>query len=168
MSFFSKIKEKVIKGGGIFTFLRSIVSSQVASWIDLGTFTLLCALGVNNLIATPIGNVCGGVVNCAINYKFTFRAEGVSVRAVVVKYAMVWLGSMLLNTFGTYGLAKLLGKWDILHHIGFTTLGNDVAARLIVSLLVSWFWNFLLQKNFVYRPRKFDTYVDRLFKSKNK
>lgn len=167
MNCFTKIKDKVIKGGGIFTFLRSIVSSQVASWIDLGVFTLLCAMGVGNLAATPIGNVCGGVVNCAINYKFTFRAEGVSVPAVVVKYAMVWLGSMLLNTFGTYGLAILLGKWDILHEIGFTSLGNDVAARLIVSLLVSWFWNFVLQKNFVYRPRKFDSYVDRLLKVKS-
>ena len=33
------------------------------------------------------------------------------------------------------------------------------ASTLAVSLLVSWFWNFALQRYFVYRPSKFDPYA---------
>ncbi|MDE5636310.1 MAG: hypothetical protein K2I52_08410, partial [Muribaculaceae bacterium] len=54
-------------------------------------------------------------------------------------------------------LAKVLDSWHILEAIGFTTVGSFAAARLIVSLVVSLAWNFLMQKTFVYRQRdKFD------------
>ncbi len=161
-----KIKEKIIKGGGIFTFLRSIVSSQVASWIDLGAGIVLVAIGFSDWIATPIGAVMGGVVNCIINYRFTFRAQGVSKRAVAVKYFMIWMGSLTLNTVGTSLLTSVFDQWHLLERMGFTGVGNYAAARIVVSLLVSWFWNFVMQKNFVYKPRRFDAWVDGLFKKK--
>ncbi|MDE5953250.1 MAG: hypothetical protein K2G72_01035, partial [Duncaniella sp.] len=34
--------------------------------------------------------------------------------------------------------------------------------RLAASLAVSWGWNFVLQRNFVYRPTAFDQYAIRL------
>lgn len=166
MSGIGKIKEKIIKGGGIFTFLRSIVSSQVASWIDLGAGIVLVAIGFSDWIATPIGAVMGGVVNCIINYRFTFRAQGVSKRAVAVKYFMIWMGSLTLNTVGTSLLTSVFDQWHLLERMGFTGVGNYAAARVVVSLLVSWFWNFVMQKNFVYKPRRFDAWVDGLFKKK--
>lgn len=157
----AKVGKKLLEGGGIFTFLRSIVSSQVASWVDLGTGIILVACGVSAWLATPVGAILGGVINCIINFHFTFRAKGVSVPAVAVKYFMVWTGSLTLNTVGTALLAQLLDGWPILESLGFTNVGSYTAARLIVSLLVSWFWNFLLQKYFVYRPRRFDNFIDR-------
>ncbi len=143
----------------IFTFLRSIVSSQVASWCDLGSSIVLVAVGMSAWAATPIGAVIGGVVNCIINYHFTFRASGTSKRAVAVKYIMVWLGSLALNTVGTSLLTIVLDRWHFLEMLGFTNVGSFAAARIIVSLLVSWFWNFVLQKNFVYRTTRFDPYA---------
>lgn len=140
----------------VFTFLRSVVSSQAASWVDLGTSVLLVWIGLSSWIATPVGAVLGGIVNCCLNYKYTFHAQGVSPRAVAVKYAMVWFGSLTLNTVGTSLLAMLLDHWGILGAMGFTDLGNFATARLVVSLLVSWFWNFLLQRNFVYKQTAFD------------
>lgn len=162
MSGIGKIKDKLLKGGGVFTFLRSIVSSQVASWIDLGTGILLVAIGFSDWIATPIGAVMGGIVNCIINYRFTFRAQGISKRAVAVKYIMIWVGSLTLNTVGT----SALDQWNLLERLGFTDVGNYAVARVVVSLLVSWFWNFVMQKNFVYKPRRFDAWVDGLFRAK--
>lgn len=148
----------------IFTFLRSIVSSQAASWVDMGlAFALFAWLGFSAVWATAIGTVCGGVVNCVINYKFTFHADGVDWRAVMVKYAMIWLGSALLNTFGTDGLYYLLCRWDWLEEIGFRRDGYFAAARLIVSLLVSWFWNFPMQKYFVYSTTRFDSPIVAFF-----
>ncbi len=153
--------DKFMHGKGIFTFIRSSISSQVASWIDMGSSIGLVALGASKWIATPVGAVLGGIVNCCINYKFTFRAQGCSVKAVALKYILIWLGSVTLNTVGTSVLATVLDRWHLLETLGFTDVGSFAAARIIVSLLVSWFWNFLLQKNFVYKSTSFDPYAIR-------
>lgn len=156
-----KIGEKLLKSNSlIFTYLRSIVSSQAASWLDLGLgITLFTVFHVDPLISTAIGAICGGILNCTINYRFTFRAEGCDWRAVVLKYAMVWTGSMLLNTYGTDAFYNYVSTWTWLQDIGFKPGGIYTASRLFASLMVSWFWNFALQRYFVYRHRGIDKYL---------
>ncbi|MDE5930173.1 MAG: GtrA family protein [Muribaculaceae bacterium] len=153
--------DKLLNSNSLFTtFLRSVVSSQTASWVDLGLcFVLFAWVGMTAWSSTALGAVAGGVVNCIINYKFTFHADGCSWRAVVVKYTLVWLGSLALNTFGTQLLYDLIKDWDWLQDIGFKKDGYFAAARLFVSLLVSWCWNFVLQRNFVYRRSRFDRHA---------
>jgi len=149
-----------------FTFLRSIVSSQAASWVDLFMgFALFAWVGLTPFLSTAIGAFAGGVINCMINYRFTFHASDCPWRAVAVKYAMVWTGSLLLNSFGTQILYYALAHWDWLAAQGFTDKGCFAAARLVTSLLVSWFWNFLLQRYFVYRLTSFDPYAIKAFKT---
>ena len=147
----------------VFTFLRSVVSSQVCSWTDMGVGFLLFAFVIKTAwLTTAIGAIAGGILNCIINYKFTFRAQGCSKRAVMVKYTMVWIGSVVLNSWGTDALYWMLQHWHWLETIGFRPDGYFAAARLTVSLLVGWFWNFVLQRYFVYRPTSFDPYAIRL------
>lgn len=146
------------------TFLRSAVSSQASGWVDfIVGFVMFYWIFNQHLswLATGIGVVAGGIVNCIICYKFTFRAENCPWKAVVVKYALVWFGNLILNSGGTELLYILLKKWNILEEIGFKTAGYYSTARIVMSLLVSWFWNFVLQRNFVYRPSKFDPYAVR-------
>ncbi len=58
------------------TFLRSIASSQAASWVDmLLGFALFAWVNLAPWLATAAGAVAGGVVNCIINYRFTFHAS---------------------------------------------------------------------------------------------
>lgn len=152
----------------ICTFLRSAASSQTASWVDLFTgFALFAWVGLTPWLSTAIGAVAGGIINCIINYRFTFHAQGCPWQAVAVKYAMVWTGSLLLNAFGTQAVYYILSSWHWLETIGFNPDGYYAAARLGVSLAVSWFWNFVLQRYFVYRNTSFDPYavraVNRLF-----
>ncbi|MDE6402844.1 MAG: hypothetical protein K2K86_03435, partial [Muribaculaceae bacterium] len=64
MNIFKKIAQKFVYGGGIFTFIRSSLSSQLASWIDMGSSIGLVALGISEWVATPVGAVLGGIVNC--------------------------------------------------------------------------------------------------------
>lgn len=158
-----KLGDKALNSNSlIFTFLRSVVSSQTASWVDLGMgFALFAWLHLAPWLSTAIGAVAGGIVNCIINYRFTFHAKGVSWRAVIVKYAMVWVGSILLNSLGTQLIYMLIDGWQWLLDIGFKPDGFYAAARLFVSLMVSWFWNFLLQRQFVYRPTRFDATAER-------
>ena len=153
-----KLSDKTMHSDRLFyTFLRSIVSSQCASWVDMGiSFAFFAWLHFNPALATAIGALCGGIVNCVINYKFTFHADGVDWRAVIVKYALVWVASALLNTFGTGVVYYIVRDWEWLETIGFKRDGFFAASRLFVSLMVSWFWNFPMQKYFVYSKTKFD------------
>lgn len=156
--------EKALKSDGLFfTFLRSTLSSQAASWLDMGlSFVLFSWCELTPFLATALGAIFGGVLNCIINYKFTFHADGCPWKAVIVKYCLIWIGSLLLNSFGTQALFHLFESWDFLKEIGFKTDGNFAAARLLASLIVSLGWNFLFQRIFVYRQTRFDRYAIRL------
>ena len=144
----------------VFTFIRSASVAQAASWVDLGTgFVLFAFAHFTPWVSTAIGAFAGGVINCILNYRFTFHAQSCPWKAVVVKYFIVWVGSLLLNSFGTQFLYYGLMHWPWLEDIGFKKDGYFAAARLIVSGIVSLGWNFLLQKNFVYRNAKFDKYA---------
>lgn len=144
----------------VFTFIRSAGVAQAASWIDLGTaFVLFAFAHFAPWASTAIGAFVGGVINCILNYRFTFHANECPWKAVMVKYAIVWLGSLLLNSFGTEILYYILLHWPWLESVGFKPDGYFAAARLTVSGIVSLGWNFVLQKNFVYHNRKFDKYA---------
>lgn len=145
-----------------FTFLRSIASSQVSSWADLlSAFALFSWCNLTPWLSTAIGAFLGGVINCIINYRFTFHAQDCSWKAVAAKFFLIWLGSMLLNSFGTQALYYTVDGWEWLHDIGFKKDGFFALARLSVSLLVSVLWNFLLQRTFVFRQTSFDKYAIR-------
>ena len=161
--------EKLLKSKSLVpTFLRSAVSSQASGWVDfIVGFVMFYWIFDQHLswLATGIGVVAGGIVNCIICYKFTFRAENCPWKAVVLKYALVWIGNLILNSGGTELLYLLLKKWHVLEDMGFKPAGYYSAARIVMSLLVSWFWNFILQRNFVYRPSRFDPYAERFMSS---
>lgn len=163
-SWWKSFSQKLLKSNSlVFTYLRSIVSSQAASWTDMLTaFVLFSLAGLDAFYATAIGAICGGILNCIINYRFTFRADGCDWRAVMVKYVVVWVGSMLLNAYGTDGVYNMLDSWTWLHNLGFNSDGIFAAARLSTSLIVSWFWNFALQRYFVYRSIGIDKYIIRI------
>ncbi len=162
---------KVVQGDNLIaTFLRSVLASQAASVVDFGSSFLFYALiltscqeGTRAWCSTAIGATLGGIINCIINYKFTFHASGQSVKAVMVKYLLVWTGSLLLNSYGTTAATLCMGSWLWLKRFGLSMDAIYAAAKLIVSLLVSWFWNFLLQRWFVYRRcPAFDRFAIRL------
>lgn len=173
---YNTVKDKILHNDGFFfTLLRSSVSSQVCGWIDtLTSFIVFSLFGLSAWLSTAIGAFIGGVFNCIINYRFTFHAYGVDWRAVLAKFIFVWTGSLLLNSFGTQILYHLVVGWDWWYET--TGLSKDVtflAARLFVALTVSLCWNFLLQRNFVFKETRIDPYInhflDRLgFKIKNK
>ena len=68
---------------------------------------------------------------------------------------------MLLNSYGTQVIYSLLSRWVWLQDIGVSPDGFFAAARLFTSLIVSWFWNFALQRYFVYRSIWLDRHIIR-------
>ena len=135
-----------------------MATSQASAWVDFVTsFVVFAWIGLSGGNAAAAGAIAGGIVNCTLNYKWTFRGSHCPVANVVIKYMMVWMGSLLLNAYGTEFLTEFclasepLDSWGISRNLRFTI------ARLAVSFLVSVFWNLLLQRTFVYRYVKFDT-----------
>ena len=139
--------------GGIFMFIRAQFSSQVASTTDfLVTILLVKLFRIYYVYATFTGSVCGGIVNCIINYKWTFKSKECKKRHVIVKYLLVWIGSILLNTWGIYFMTETISRnpWvqeTLKHYI------DDlfVFSKIVVSLLVGFLWNYNMQRIFVYK-----------------
>lgn len=134
-----------------------MATSQASAWVDFVTsFVFFAWIGFSGGNAAAAGAIAGGIANCTLNYRWTFRGSHCPVANVVVKYVMVWIGSFLFNAYGTEFLTEiclessLLDSWGISRNLRFTV------ARLTVSLIVSVFWNLLLQRKFVYRYVKFD------------
>lgn len=160
----AKYKEKILHNDGFFyTLLRSTASSQICGWIDTITaFLVFALLDLSAWLSTAIGAFVGGVFNYLINYKYTFHADGVDWRAAVTKFLFVWTGSLLFNSFGTEIVYHFVREWDWLQEV--TAISKDgifLASRLFVALMVSICWNFLLQRNFVFKVTRLDPYINK-------
>lgn len=142
--------------GGIFVFMRAQLSSQIASATDfLATLLFAKSLHLYYVYATTMGSVCGGIVNCLINYKWTFKATGSKKLRVALRYSIVWIGSIALNTWGTFVVTETIrgNAWEreiLGHYIDDLFLFS----KIIVSLLVGFIWNYQMQRIFVYKYRE--------------
>lgn len=138
-------------------FLRAQFSSQISSLTDFAvTLILVNVFGLFYGYATFTGSVCGGIVNSIVNYKWTFKAKGVKKTHVAIKYLVVWICSILFNTFGTILMTELISKIVPLKDL----LGDNlfIVSKIIVSLLVGFIWNYNMQRLFVYTDRDFRKY----------
>ncbi|EJW97105.1 membrane protein containing GtrA-like protein domain protein [gut metagenome] len=138
-------------------FLKAQLSAQLASLADfVVTILLVKLLAVYYLYATFLGSVIGGIVNCVINYKWVFHADDCKKKYVAFKYVFVWGGSILLNTWGTFALTEWLsGQLFIQNLLGIYVQNLFIISKVLVALLVAVFWNYQLQRRFVYRNYDF-------------
>lgn len=144
--------KNISEKGGIWMFIRALFSSQLSSVTDfLVTILFVKIFSIYYVYATVTGAVCGGIVNYFINYTWTFKTKDGKKSYIIIKYLSIWIGSILLNTWGTYlvteSLAKLPWIREILSHY-FDDL--FLLSKITVSLLVGFLWNYNMQRVFVY------------------
>ena len=156
--------------GAVWIFLKAQISAQVASLVDfLMTIFLAKALGFFYLYATFLSSVIGGIVNCAVNYKWVFRTDGCKKRYVAVKYLAVWTGSILLNTWGTFALTEwLTGLPRLTEWLGHYVDNVFIPAKIVVALLVGFLWNYQMQRVFVYRNHDLKHFWQHYLENKNR
>ena len=132
-------------------------SAQIASAVDFAvTFLLVNFCGLYYVAATFLGAFSGGVVNCCINYKWVFSVSS-SKHLSAWKYLLVWSGSILLNTAGTYLLTEGVMRMAWVDRLNaLVSVNLFLLPKIIVALLVSFFWNYQLQRKFVYCDCRFD------------
>ena len=124
----------------IWIFCKAQCSAQLATLADFCLSWLLAdVLGLWYLLASFMGALTGGVLNGVFNYRWVFDGTGeLNKRSVAVKYLMVWAGSILLNTLGTYGLTEWSGR-------------HFMIAKAAVAVCVAVLWNYQMQRLYVYR-----------------
>ncbi|MEO8171903.1 MAG: GtrA family protein [Sediminibacterium sp.] len=120
------------------TFIKAQAASLTASIVDFAVTFLLKVIFHWSMLASVLGTVSGGVVNFTMNRSWVFKAHNGKIHFHVMKYLLVWIGNLLLVTGGVYVLTKKLGLDLLISKIG-------------VSLVVGFFYNYILQKKFVFK-----------------
>ena len=121
------------------TFLKANISSSIASFFDyIITIFLVSFFRIDVVIASTTGTVCGGILNFFIGRNWVFESKKRKVHQQAMRYGIVWIGNLILNTTGMYIMTKLL----LVHY---------VLAKLVVSLMVGFCYNYVLQKKYVFK-----------------
>ncbi len=128
------------------TFTKAQAASVLATGVDfLVTFLLLHWAGVPPVAASAqvtfcgaTGTLCGGVTYFMISRTWVFNAQEKKWTEQLNRYALVWIGNLVLNASGLY----LLTRYTELSHM---------LAKIIVAIIVAVAYNYVLQKRFVFK-----------------
>jgi putative flippase GtrA len=120
------------------SFFRHPVSSLAATAVDFAVMIFFVSfLMLPASVGTAIGAACGATVNFLLGRFWVFGGANGRAGGQVGRYALVSLGSLVLNAWGVHVLSDI-------HHLPY------IAARAAVSLVVSFGWNFVLHRFFVF------------------
>ncbi len=136
--------------------MRAQFTSQLSSTTDfVVTIVLAKVFDVYYVVATSLGAIAGGIVNCMVNYYWTFNSKECKKKYVFIKYTLVWIGSICLNTWGVYWMTESIQRVPWVQETLAQFFDNIfIVSKVVVSLLVGWFWNYNLHRVFVYRDCK--------------
>jgi putative flippase GtrA len=128
------------------TFTKAQLASLLATGVDfLVTAVLLRWAGIPPVAASArvtfygvTGTLCGGFTYFMISRSWVFNAQEKKWMAQVNRYVPVWIGNLVLNGSGLYLLTRYTGIQPML-------------AKAITATLVAVFYNYPLQKRFVFK-----------------
>jgi len=121
------------------TFLKAQFTSVAASGMDYLVYALLFyGLGVWYLTASITGLITGGIVSFMMGRNWVFKNGRRPTRIQALLYIVVWNGSLLLNTAGVYLVTEGLHA-------------DPTFSKILVSVTVGVSYNYLLQKNLVFK-----------------
>ena len=154
---------KSTKKQSLLVFLRAQLSAQFATLADFVlTFVCFRWLGLYYLLATSLGSIAGGIINCVINYKWTFATKDCQFKWVFLKYVLVWVGSFVLNVGGVYVLVELMQ--DHTHLWEQASSFYLMVAKIIVAVITAVGWNYVLHRYFVFKDAHIQTTFKRIIK----
>lgn len=133
--------------------LKYFASAQFATAVDFIVTVLLSSVcGMYYVLASAIGAVTGGCLNFITNYLWVFPGSSGRRLHIVLRYAIVWVVSLLLNTYGVYLLTEFLVANPLIANL-FGNYANHlyIISKMIVAVLVCLCFNYPLQRYFVFR-----------------
>jgi putative flippase GtrA len=125
-----------------YTLGRHQIGAIIATGIDFGAMIgLVEVLGLSPVAGTAISAPLGGLANFALGRAWIFRRHTGHWAWQAARYTLVSGASAVWNTAGEH----------LVHdraHVQY------VAARIVVSVLVSLLWNFPMQRRWVFRESR--------------
>lgn len=120
-------------------FIRAQASSLISSATDfLVTVLMVEVFKLPPVAAGAIGTTTGGVLNFTLGRNWVFKSKEHSVPVQAFRYLLVWVGNLVLNVGG---LALMVHVFKV----------NYVFSKILVSLLVGVFYNYVLQGKYVFK-----------------
>lgn len=121
------------------TFVKAQAASLAATIVDFAVFILLTTVfNCWYLAASITGTISGGITNFLLGRVWVFDAAKGKIPLQAFKYLLVWMGNLLLVTGGVFVVKEYVGL-------------PSLASKIIVSLIVGFTYNYLLQKKFVFK-----------------
>ena len=120
-------------------FLKAQLSSFIGAMFDYALMIILTELvGIYYVISTAAGAIFGALINFSVNRHWTFKALQKKASEQLPKFVLVVVGSILLKTYGTYFITEVF-RFDY------------KISRITIDILVGIFFNFFLQKKWVFK-----------------
>jgi len=121
------------------TFVKAQAASLAATIVDFSVFVILTEwLNCWYLAASITGTISGGITNFLLGRVWVFDATQGKVPKQAFKYILVWAGNLLLVSGGVFVVTE------------YAQL-TPLASKIIVSLIVGFTYNYMLQKKFVFK-----------------
>ena len=127
------------------TFTKAQLASLLATGVDFLVFALLKwaahPSAANSAMITfygVTGTLCGGLTHFTISRYWVFNAREKKWMSQVNRYALVWVGNLVLNALGLYLLIR------------YTSI-PPVWSKVITATSVAVFYNYVVQKRFVFK-----------------
>ena len=132
----------MIKKFELNTLFKAQISAFIGGMFDYGVMVACTELlHIYYARSIIISGLLGALVNFSINRYWTYGARQIAVYNQLVKFYIVVLGSILLKSYGTYYVTE-------------SFMIDYKITRLLVDLVVSVGFNFVLQKYWVFRTEK--------------
>ncbi|HEY4206905.1 MAG TPA: GtrA family protein [Puia sp.] len=124
---------------GIVTFTKAQAASLIASAVDFSVSWLLFnRLAVPYIAGGVTGTLCGGVTHFLISRNWAFSAQEKKWTGQLSRYIPVWIGNLVLNASGLWFLKSIVG-WPFW------------PAKIVTAIGIAVFYNYVLQKRFVFK-----------------
>lgn len=121
------------------SFFKAQAASLTATAVDFSLTVLLKEwLHWWYLLASILGTVVGGIVNFSMSRRWVFSARDKKMYFQAVKYVLVWTGNLLLVSGGVF----LMTRYGEISYL---------VSKVTVSIFVGYFYNYRLQKIFVFK-----------------
>ena len=123
----------------MFTFIKAQAASLTASLVDiLLTIFFVEVFQCWYMTGSILGTLSGGVTHFTMCRNWVFDASGRKMPGQILKYILVWNGNLLLTSSGIF---------LVTHYMEI----NYAISKIMISVLVGISYNYLLQKNFVFK-----------------
>jgi putative flippase GtrA len=121
------------------TFLKSQIASITATAVDfVVTIVLVEIFKFSYIYATIAGTASGGLTYFLMGRRWVFDARDGDINTQLIKYLLVWIVYLLISTISVF---------IITHYFKV----NYILSKVLVSVLMSITYNYVLNKKFVFK-----------------